>query len=115
MIERKQPGIAVVGSGSIGTLRSRLASEHPAVRFLAVSDTVEANAQKLAKLVGAGVASTDIRAIIAHPEVTAVIVSTSEGEHLDAVLAAMKAQRFCLLVDQLPHTSTHQVANKNSM
>ena len=90
MIERKQLGIAVVGSGRIGTLRSRLASEHPAVKFIAVSDLVEANAQKLAKAVGASVASTDNRAIIAHPEVNAVIVSTSEGEHLDAVLAAIE-------------------------
>ena len=39
---------------------------------------------------GASVASTDKRAIIAHPEVNAVIVSTSEGEHLDAVLAAIE-------------------------
>ena len=31
-------GIAVVGSGRIGTLRARLAAKHPAVRFLAVSD-----------------------------------------------------------------------------
>jgi predicted dehydrogenase len=40
--------------------------------------------------VGANVASADNRAIIAHPEVNAVIVSTSEGEHLDAVLAAIE-------------------------
>ncbi len=39
---------------------------------------------------GANVASADNRAIIAHPEVNAVIVSTSEGEHLDAVLAAIE-------------------------
>ncbi len=89
-MQRKQLGIAVVGSGRIGTLRSRLASEHPAVTFLAVSDAVEANAQKLAKTVGASIATTDNRAIIAHPQVNAVIVSTSEGEHLDAVLAAIE-------------------------
>ena len=68
----------------------RLAMAQPAVRFIAVSDLVEANAQKLAKTVGASVASTDNRAIIAHPDVNAVIVSTSEGEHLDAVLAAIE-------------------------
>ncbi len=90
IIERKQLGIAVIGSGRIGTLRSRLASEHPAVTFLAVSDLVDANAQKLAKTVGAGFFSTDNRAVVAHPAVNAVIVSTSEGEHLDAVLAAIE-------------------------
>jgi threonine dehydrogenase-like Zn-dependent dehydrogenase len=36
--KRKDLGIAVVGSGRIGTLRARLAARHPAVRFLAVAD-----------------------------------------------------------------------------
>ena len=89
IIERKQLGIAVVGSGRIGTLRARLAAEHPAVNFLAVSDVAEGNARKLAQLVGAQVCSTNNREIIARPEVTAVIVSTSEGEHLEPVLQAI--------------------------
>ncbi len=90
IIERKQLGIAVVGSGRIGTLRARLASGHPAVNFLAVSDVAEGNARKLAQQVGAQVCSTNNREIIARPEVTAVIVSTSEGEHLEPVLAAIE-------------------------
>lgn len=89
-IERKQIGLAVVGSGRIGTLRARLAAEHPAVRFLAVSDLDSGNAKKLAQLAGAQVCSADNREIIAHPEVTAVIVSTSEGEHLEPVLQAIE-------------------------
>ena len=89
-IERKQLGIAVVGSGRIGTLRARLAADHPAVRFIAVSDLDEGAAKKLAQLVGAQVCSANNRAIIAHPEVNAVIVSTSEGEHLEPVLAAIE-------------------------
>ena len=89
-IERKQLGIAVVGSGRIGTLRARLAADHPAVRFIAVSDLDEGAAKKLAQQVGAQVCSSDNRAIIAHPEINAVIVSTSEGEHLEAVLAAIE-------------------------
>lgn len=86
----KQLGIAVVGSGRIGTLRARLASEHPAVNFLAVSDLAQGNARKLAQQVGAQICSTNNREIIARPEVTAVIVSTSEGEHLEPVLAAIE-------------------------
>ncbi|HEV8517369.1 MAG TPA: Gfo/Idh/MocA family oxidoreductase [Burkholderiales bacterium] len=88
-IERKQLGIAVVGSGRIGTLRARLAAEHPAVSFIAVSDLDQGNATKLAQQVGAQVCSTDNREIIARPEVSAVIVSTSEGEHLEPVLHAI--------------------------
>jgi len=89
-IERKQLGIAVVGSGRIGTLRARLAADHPAVSFIAVSDLDQGNATKLAQQVGAQVCSTDNREIIARPEVSAVIVSTSEGEHLDPVLYAIE-------------------------
>ena len=37
-VEKKDLGIAVVGSGRIGTLRANMASRHPSVRFLAVSD-----------------------------------------------------------------------------
>ena len=37
-LKAKDLGIAVVGSGRIGTLRARFAAKHPAVRFLAVSD-----------------------------------------------------------------------------
>ena len=90
VIERKQLGIAVVGSGRIGTLRARLAADHPAVNFIAVSDVDQRNATKLAQQVGAQFCSTDNREIIARPEVSAVIVSTSEGEHLEPVLHAIE-------------------------
>src|SRR5258706_9194415 len=89
VIERKQLGIAVVGSGRIGTLRARLAADHPAVNFIAVSDLNLGNATKLAQQVGAQVCSTDNREIIARPEVSAVIVATSEGEHLEPVMHAI--------------------------
>lgn len=82
-------GLGVVGSGRIGSLRARLASEHPAVQFLAVADTDAAKAQKLAEDVGADVWSADNIEIISHPDVNAVVVSTSEGEHAEVVLAAL--------------------------
>ena len=34
MQKQSSIGIAVIGSGRIGTLRARLAAKHPAVRFL---------------------------------------------------------------------------------
>lgn len=62
--ERKQLGIAVVGSGRIGTMRARRALEHPAVNFVAVSDLNGANAQKLAASVGAHFHSASNRTFI---------------------------------------------------
>lgn len=90
IIERKTLGLAVIGSGRIGGLRAQLAAGHPAVRFIATADQDAKKAAALAQKVGAAQHSTDNDAIIAHPEVNAVIVSTSEGEHLAPILKALE-------------------------
>ncbi|HEY6600318.1 MAG TPA: Gfo/Idh/MocA family oxidoreductase [Xanthobacteraceae bacterium] len=83
-------GIAVVGAGRIGTLRARLAAKHPAVRFLAVSDRDPARARALAEAAGADVHSGSNEEVIAHPQVTAVIVSTPEQQHTQPILQALE-------------------------
>jgi predicted dehydrogenase len=88
-MKRHDLGIAVIGAGRIGTLRARLAAKHPAVRFLAISDRDPARAEALAVQAGADLHSADNDAIIAHPEVTAVIVSTPEQEHVAPVVKAL--------------------------
>lgn len=97
MAERKRLGIAVVGSGRIGTMRARQALEHPAVDFVAVSDLNGANAQKLAASIGAHFHSPSNREIIEHSGVNTVIVSTSEGEHHEPVLQAIAAGKSVLV------------------
>ena len=82
-------GLGIIGSGRIGTLRARLASGHAAVTGIAVSDLDPANAVKLAALVGGRSHGSDNFAVIDDPNVTAVIVSTSEGEHMAPMLAAI--------------------------
>ncbi len=89
-MKRKNIGLAVIGSGRIGTLRAKLASKHPSVKFLAVSDININNAKKLAEACGADFYSTDNDEVIARPEVNAVIVSTPEGEHVAAVRKALE-------------------------
>ncbi len=89
-MQRKELGIAVVGSGRIGTLRARLAAKHPSVSFLAVSDRDPARARALAEQAGADFHSGDNIEIISRPEVHAVIVSTPEGEHAAAVCKALE-------------------------
>ena len=89
-MQRKELGIAVVGAGRIGTLRARLAAKHPSVNFLAVSDRDPARARSLAEQAGADFHSGDNLEIISRPEVTAVIVSTPEGEHAAAVCKALE-------------------------
>lgn len=86
----KELGIAVVGSGRIGTLRASMAAAHPAVRFLAVSDLDPSRAHALANKVGAQFSSGDNLEVISRPEVNAVAVSTSEPEHTLPVLQALE-------------------------
>ncbi len=105
-MQRNNIGLAVIGSGRIGTLRARLASEHPAVNFIATSDLKPENARALADKVGAKVHSGNNLDIINHPDVTAVIVSTAEGEHTEAVLAAIAAGKPVLVEKPIALTTT---------
>jgi predicted dehydrogenase len=84
-------GVAVIGCGRIGSLRASLASTHPGVRFLALSDREQHKADILAQRTGADLAITDNDAAIAHPEVDIVFVSTPEHDHRDAIVAALEA------------------------
>lgn len=88
-MQSKDLGVAVIGSGRIGTLRAVMAAAHPAVRFLAVSDRDPARAKALAQRVGAQFHSGDNLEVMSRPEVNAVIVSTIELEHTTAVLQAL--------------------------
>ena len=97
MIERKQLGIAIVGAGRIGSLRARLAAEYPAVNFIAVSDADPSRARDLAQKIGAQFHSGDNLAAISRPEVNAVIVATSEGEHALPVIQALERAKAVLV------------------
>ena len=93
----KSIGLGIVGSGRIGTLRARLAAGHSAIKHIAVSDLDPKNAGKLADLVGGTSHGGDNLAVIDDPNVTAVIVSTSEGEHLKPMLAAIERGKAVLV------------------
>jgi predicted dehydrogenase len=97
MREIKRVGLAVVGAGRIGTLRAQLACGHSAVDFIAVADADAARAQELAQKVGAQFHCADNLAAISRPEVSAVIVSTSEGEHVAPVLQALERGKSVLV------------------
>jgi predicted dehydrogenase len=97
-LAKAQPiGLGIIGSGRIGTLRARLAAGHSAVSSIVVSDLDPKNAAKLADLVGGTSHGSDNLAVIDDPNVTAVIVSTSEGEHLKPMLAAIERGKAVLV------------------
>ncbi len=100
----KSIGLAIIGSGRIGSLRARLASGHPGVRYIGVSDQDPENARALAGKVGAQFHTADNDALIAQPEVTAVIVSTSEGEHVEPIIKAIELGKQVLVEKPLALT-----------
>ena len=97
MTQRKDLGIAIVGAGRIGALRAQLAAAHPAVRFIAIADVDASRARDLAQKVGAAFHCGDNLQAISRPEVDAVIVATSEGEHTAPVLQALERGKAVLV------------------
>jgi len=93
----RQFGLAVIGSGSIGSIRAGLAAQHPAVNFLAVADIDEAKARKLGNDVKANRVSTDNDEIIDMDEVGAVVVSTFEHEHTAPAVRALEQGKPVLI------------------
>ena len=103
-MEGKSIGLAIVGSGRIGTLRARLAAAHPAVRYIAVSDQDGKKAHTLASTVGAQYHSADNDDVISRPEVTAVVISTAEGEHVAPLVKAIELGKRVLVEKPLALT-----------
>ncbi len=82
-------GLAVIGCGAIGRIRSVLAREYPGVSWLGLCDVHEPTLRSLAEDTRADFATTDVAELLARPEVSAVIVATDEGEHVDPIMAAV--------------------------
>lgn len=88
-MSKKELGIAVVGSGRIGTLRANMASRHPSVNFLALADKDKSRADVLAQQTGADLTTEENYEAISHDRVDAVVVATPEHDHTEAVLQAL--------------------------
>ena len=99
MQSKKEIGLAIVGSGRIGTLRGKLAKMHPSVKYIAVSDANPEAAEKLAKTIGADYWTTDNLELISLPEINAINIATSEHEHTVPLLAALD-RRVPVLVEK---------------
>ncbi len=87
---RKEIGLAVVGSGTIGRIRAVLARDYPGVGWLGVCDINETLAKKLADDTKADLCTTDYRELLKRPEVNAAIIATDENNHVGPILAAVE-------------------------
>ncbi|MBE89732.1 MAG: oxidoreductase [Rhodospirillaceae bacterium] len=84
----KEIGLAVIGCGTIGRIRSEFAKNYPGVGWIGLCDIKEDLGRKLEKDVGADFFTTSAAELLARPEVTAAIIATDENNHMDPILAA---------------------------
>ena len=88
-MKKREIGVAVIGSGRIGSLRAGMASRHPSVNFLALSDKNKTKADILAQKTGADFVTDNNLDAISDARVDAVVVATPEHDHVEAVLQAI--------------------------
>lgn len=95
--ERSRLGVGIIGCGRMGTHRARLAAGHPAVEYVALMDIDAAKAESLGAEVGAQAVHHDAQSVIDDPRVTTVVVSTPEPDHVEPVVAALRAGKPVLV------------------
>ena len=89
MSDKKKLGLAVVGCGVVGRMRSTLAKDYPGIGWIGLADINEDLGLKLKKDINADFFTTNFRELIERPEVDAVIVATSTWSHVEPILAAV--------------------------
>ncbi|HXN16321.1 MAG TPA: Gfo/Idh/MocA family oxidoreductase [Usitatibacter sp.] len=90
---RKHPkriGLAIIGAGRVGLFRGEVAARHPQVDFIGLADLKPERLKLVGDKVGADFVTSDFRALIARPEVTAAIIATDEHLHVEPILAAVE-------------------------
>ena len=88
--KKRQIGLAVVGCGTIGRVRTLYARNYPGVAWLGVCDVKENLAKQLAEDTKADFYTTDYRELLKRPEITATIISTDENNHVAPTLTAVE-------------------------
>ena len=89
-VDRKEIGLAVVGSWTIGKIRAVFARDYPGVGWIGVCDINESLAKKVAEETRADFWTTDYKELLKRSEVNATIISTDENNHVGPTLAAVE-------------------------
>src|ERR1700687_5228425 len=95
----KGVGLAIIGAGRVGLFRGEAAARHPAVEWIGIAELNHNRGGAVAARIGADFVTTDYRALLARPEVTAAIIATDEHLHVDPILAGVE-RRLSLLIEK---------------
>jgi len=83
-------GLAVVGCGTIGRIRSKIARQFPGVEWLGLCDEKEDVGKQLAADTNADFFTTSFEELLDRPEVNAVMILTDENRHTAPALMAVE-------------------------
>jgi myo-inositol 2-dehydrogenase/D-chiro-inositol 1-dehydrogenase len=87
--------VAVLGCGRIGQIHAANVGANPRATLVAVSDAIPAAAEALAAKLGCE-ASTDSAALIARPDIDAIVIGTPSDTHVGLTLDAARAGKAVL-------------------
>ncbi len=95
--------VGIIGAGYIGTKRALVAQDQPGCAVRIICDIDQARARRLAKECGCQ-ATTDWRKVVAHPEIDAVVVATTNNFLATISIAAAKNKKHILCEKPLGRT-----------
>ena len=99
-------GFAIVGCGMIARFHARALAEVPDAQLVALVSRREANARALAAELGLDcILATDLNAVLARPDVQAVIITTPSGAHLEPAVAVAQAGKHVVVEKPLEITT----------
>ena len=88
----KRIGLAIIGAGRVGLFRGEVAMRHPQVDWIGIAEINPDRAKLIGDKLKADYITADYQALLARPEVTAVIVATDEHLHVGPVMAAVERE-----------------------
>ena len=100
-------GLAMVGCGTIGRIRAKIARQYPGIGWLGLCDIKEDLGKQLAKDTNADFFTTDVRELLDRPEVNAVMILTEENHHTEPALLAIE-RGHKLFIEKPLATDVHE-------
>lgn len=98
--------LALIGCGTIGSMRARTLAENPAMGAWHLHDQDLRVAQELARSLPHAVVHASLDAALTSPDVGGAVVSTSESAHVAAVERALEHALPTLVEKPLAHSAT---------
>ena len=97
-------GIGVIGMGLMGRAFAQICTQLPGARLVGVSDIMDSPARAGAERFGVP-AYREHEALIAHPDVQAVVVATPEDAHVDPCVLALERGKAVLVEKPIADSS----------